>query len=114
MGCRGGVAMNLRALEAQLCVMDGDRLRHVETVAEANGVLFLCPLCMAHHPDGVGVHMVHVLFAERWVPDNAVPGPGRWQASGTTIDDLSLMPSVHLTSPGGCGWHGWVVRGDAT
>jgi hypothetical protein len=51
------------------------------------------------------------------VPDDEVPGPGRWTREGETIDTLTLGPgkngarSVLLTS--GCGWHGFVTNGEA-
>lgn len=87
---------------------DGGFREGVATVAEADGVLFACPVCTAaNHP-----HAVICWFSGRGVPDTESPGPGRWSASGTTIADLTLSPSVHLKGAP-CGWHGWVKNGDA-
>lgn len=96
--------MKLTDLEAQfhrLTLNDG--IEYVDELADAQGVMFLCPL--GHD------HMVDVLFRNRGVPDAATPGPGRWDVSGANLSDLTLSPSVHL--PGvGCGWHGWIRNGE--
>lgn len=93
----------------------GPREHHVyvDSLADAQGVYFLCPLCKQIDRQDKGVHMVLCWFADRGVPDDAYPLPGRWQVSGNGYDDLTLSPSAHLTGPG-CGWHGWVKGGDAT
>ena len=82
-------------------------------MAEAQGVIFLCPKC--------GEHYVLLWFKDRGVPDELKPGPGRWTPIGSGIADLSLSPSVDLSknedgSPatGGCKWHGWVKDGEAS
>jgi hypothetical protein len=75
-------------------------------LAEAEGVIFQCPLCV-----NTGGHYVQCWFAGK-VPDGLTPGPGRWTPTGTGIDDLTLNPSVHLSGEG-CGWHGWVKNGEA-
>lgn len=80
----------------------------------AQGILFLCPLCANH--------MVLCWFTNpsnaAKVPDDADPRPGRWEASGTGLDDLTLTPSVNLDTPSAraqhtCLWHGWVQGGEA-
>lgn len=90
---------------------------YVVTVAEADAVTFLCPACFARNGGPVGTHAVLVTFADRVVPDEAgsrdADGrPSRWRATGTTIDDLVLTPSILLDAkrkPGeGCHWHGFV------
>jgi hypothetical protein len=102
----------------------GDRVYMVEvaTLAEADGVEFLCPLCFAKNKGKVGTHVVICWFVGK-VPDDADPGPGRWTPEGTGIDDLTLSPSVNLDihtpeyykeHPKACRWHGWVKNGDAT
>lgn len=69
-------------------------------VGHADGVLFKDPL---------GDGMILCWFKNRPnVPDTAEP-VARWQASGLTIENLSLHPSVDV--PGG--WHGWVANGEA-
>jgi hypothetical protein len=89
----------------------------VETVSEADEVVFLCPLCFAKNNGAVGTHSVFVSFAARNTPDeagsrDAEGKPSRWTASGQTIDDLVLTPSIALDvkrkPEEGCHWHGFV------
>jgi hypothetical protein len=100
---------------------DDGRIFHVpvETIAEAQGVRFLCPKCFAENGGPIGTHSVVCWSRSRGVPDEATPAPGRWTLDGTGIDDLTLngdppgaARSVLLTA--GCGWHGFVTNGDAT
>lgn len=102
--------------------------RHVETMAEAQGVMFQCPKCAvgaeAFTRDGksgyIGVHYVLCWFKEpmngKEVPDDLDPKPGRWHAVGDTIDNITFTGpgaySVLLTS--GCGWHGYVANGETS
>ena len=76
------------------------------SIANAQGILFDCPLC--------GRHSVLAWFKDRGVPDDAEPGPGRWTPTGSGFNDLTLMPSINLDvkpdSP--CKWHGWVKNGE--
>lgn len=94
--------------------------RRLDTIDGAQGVLFQCPLCSEGkppgEPDGRGFRGAHYILA--WfanpinaprVPDDADPKPGRWVATGTTFENLSLSPSILLQ--GGCGWHGYVTNG---
>jgi hypothetical protein len=97
----------------------GPRAYHIDvaTLAEADGLSFLCPKCFAENRGPVGTHTV-ICWFEGKVPDDAVPGPGRWNPVGTGLDDLSFVPgkrspSVLLTGDG-CAWHGFVTAGDAT
>lgn len=89
----------------------------VATVAEADQVQFLCPACFAKNGGAVGTHHVSVSFAGRNIPDgtgsrDATGKPTRWTASGATIDDLVLTPSILLNASQppevGCHWHGFV------
>lgn len=105
--------MRLQKLEARFlrCSPTDAAVSHVvDTLAEANGIFFLCPKCYEAHGGPVGTHGVRVWFKDRGVPDEAVPQP-RWMVSGTGMDDLTLTPSVALN--GGCGWHGFVTNGGA-
>lgn len=92
----------------QRIVEPGKRYQTVETLAEAQGVQFLCPKCV--QPGGVG-HYVLCWF--RGVGPSEVPGPGRWNATGDHPANLTLRPSVHLSGPG-CGWHGFVTNGEVS
>jgi hypothetical protein len=89
---------------------------------EVQGLLFYCPL---HHDPVKGhTHCIVVWFAGRGVPDNAEPKT-RWGASGTSLDDLTLQPSINLDVPwvhpdtqvrypSSCKWHGFITKGVAT
>lgn len=96
-----------------------DRIEHhpVETLAEADGVWFLCPKCFAANGGKRGTHMVLCWFVGK-VPDDAQPKPGRWNPAGSSLDDLTFVgpgaASVLLLSDAGCQWHGFVKNGDAT
>ena len=97
---------------------DGSVLyHHVDTIAEAQGVRFLCPKCFRANRGKVGTHMVVCWSRSRGVPEDAQPGPGRWVLTGTGIGDLTLdaepgqTRSVLLTA--GCRWHGFVTKGCA-
>lgn len=89
----------------------------VETLAEADGIWFLCPKCFAANGGPVGTHSVSVGFTGRCPPgsygQNLEGQDVRWQvAAGTSLDDLSLTPSIQLLSenptPAFCAWHGFV------
>lgn len=109
--------MRLRDLNGELLVyIDEQHFRTDATsVAEAHGVMFLCPLCFRTNNGPIGTHRVLCWFVG-CVPDTVSPKPGRWNPSGTNLDDLTFVGpgavSVLLTS--GCGWHGFVKNGDAT
>lgn len=90
----------------------------VESLAEAEGIQFLCPKCFILNKGNVGTHLVLCWF-EGKVPDDETPGPGRWTPSGTGFHDLTFVPGVkhHAVSvklDSGCNWHGHVVNGDVT
>lgn len=91
---------------------------------KAQGVQFLCPKCFVANGGKVGTHLILCWSRSRGVPDSAQPGPGRWTLEGTGFDDLTLngdspagpgtgARSVLLTG-GGCGWHGFVTKGEVT
>lgn len=84
-------------------------------LSDADGVMFLCPKCFSEKGSNIGVHSVICWFVGK-VADDVDPKPGRWNPSGTGVDDLTFIGpgavSVLLTA--GCGWHGFVKDGDAT
>lgn len=121
--------MKLRDLEARLVRYesrpDGEYQIDVASLSEAQGVVFLCPLCYQHNDGSVGTHGVAVTFTDRGVTDaqgshGTNGNPTRWKVEGgTTLDDLTLSPSILLEggphgAPDGCGWHGFVRNGEAT
>lgn len=93
------------------------QFRHVATVAEADQIMFLCPLCFDRNGGSKGTHSVLVTFAGRNIPEGAgsrdsTGQPSRWNASGTNLADLVLTPSILLGAgqppERGCHWHGFV------
>lgn len=89
---------------------------HVDLLAEAHGLQFLCPKCFVTNGGDVGTHSV-ICWFEGKVPDDVAPKPGRWNPVGTGIDDISFVPGQKSNSVlllGGCDWHGFVTNGDAT
>lgn len=95
---------------------------HVATVAEAQGIMFLCPKCFAANNGKVGTHRVLCWSRSRGIADDVQPNPGRWTLEGTDYADLTLngdavggngARSVLLTGPG-CGWHGFITNGEVT
>lgn len=89
----------------------------VASLAEADMITFLCPLCFAKNGGAEGTHSVMVSFSGRNIPDeagtrDASGKPSRWAASGTGLDDLVLTPSILLDASrkpeDGCHWHGFV------
>lgn len=91
---------------------------HVESIADAQGVMFLCPLCYAANNGSHGTHSVICWSRSRGVPEDIAPRPGRWMLRGTSLDDLTLDAepdqSRSVLLLGGCAWHGFVTAGDAT
>lgn len=89
----------------------------VDAIAEADGLMFLCPKCFVENGGPVGTHSVICWFVGR-VPDEVDPKPGRWTPQGTSMSDLTFVPSAGRTQSvlltGGCGWHGFVVDGSAS
>lgn len=89
---------------------DSSHWLEVKTLAEADGIKFLCPKCFATNNGPIGTHAI--ICWSPSVPQDTRPTPGRWQLVGTGFDDLSLVArssSVQLN--GGCNWHGFVEKG---
>ncbi len=84
----------------------------VETVAEAHGVRFLCPKSYAKNGGPKGTHSVYIFFqGSPHAGHNLAGQEVRWTvAGGTTLDDLSLTPSIQEQDEGKdpCNWHGFV------
>jgi hypothetical protein len=113
--------VTLRELEAYFVryeVRDGVTYHvHVATLAEAQGITFLCPACYAKNCGPVGTHSVLCWFAGRGIADDVDPKPGRWNPTGTGLDDLTFVGpgsfSVWLQEAR-CAWHGFVSNGCAS
>ena len=99
---------------------DDTHFHDVDSIAEADGIIFLCPKCFAHNGGSVGTHSV--ICWNPSVPQTTSPKPGRWNLVGTGYHDLSLVvgsSSVLLNGrcwegAGGEGWHGFVTNGEVT
>lgn len=113
--------MRLTELEPALVrreVRDG-QVYHVPvaSVADAQGVQFLCPACFVANGCAVGTHMVLCWSRSRGIPDDAQPGPGRWRVDGTSLADLTLnadppQEQRSVLLQGGCGAHFHVTDGE--
>lgn len=109
--------LKLADLEPQwIALIEGGR-RLVDTMAQAQGIQFLCPKYFATNNGRIGTHLVICWSRSRGVPDDVVPGPGRWKLEGTGFHDLTLAAdppakkrSVKLL--GGCCWHDHVTCGE--
>jgi len=101
-------------------VRETETLYHVDvdSLAEAQAVMFLCPLCFQKNGGAVGTHSIDVTFSDRGVSDSdgthTLQGaPVRWKVGGTGYADLTTQPSILLTGSG-CGWHGFITNGQIT
>ncbi len=86
---------------------------YVDTLAEAQGVTFLCPKCFLANGGPKGTHSI-VCWAPV-VPQTVDPKPGRWELVGTGFADLTLRAgssSVLLTDAAGCRAHFFVTNGE--
>lgn len=89
--------------------LSGGVIREVSSLAEADGIRFLCPKCFRNFPRNVH----QVICWSPSVPGEVRPGPGRWEMSGSNFHDLSLTAkssSVRVTS--GCRAHFFVQNGE--
>lgn len=103
--------MKLTELQPQFLKREDDtHFQAVDSIVEANGIVFLCPKCFVQNKGPVGTHSV--ICWNPSVPQTTHPIPGRWNLVGTGFADLSLVAessSILLTS--GCKWHGFVRGG---
>jgi hypothetical protein len=107
--------VKLADLDAKFLKVDSETSYHeVESLTEADGVIFLCPKCFAANKGPVGTHSVICWFKGK-VSDAMRPAPGRWNPSGTGLDDLTFVPpgAVSVLLMGGCNWHGFIRNGEA-
>jgi hypothetical protein len=107
--------VKLSELEPQFLRYTATDYVYVNTLAQAQGIKFLCPKCFERNGGAVGTHIVVVWFNGRDVDAIAVPTP-RWGVSGTGYTDLTIVPSISLERADlvGCQWHGFVKNGDAS
>lgn len=83
----------------------------VETIAEADGIRFLCPKCFTTNGGPRGTHSV-ICWRPR-VAAHITPGPGRWEFEGSGLADLTLVAgSSSILLHGGCNAHFWIRAGE--
>jgi hypothetical protein len=109
--------MNLRELEAEFVRSTPGGFEQVETIAEAEGLWFLCPKCFKDNGGKVRTHMI--LCWNPLAPADRDPRPGRGLFAGTSLDDLTLdaVPPEKKRSVlllGGCNAHFHVTAGEIT
>lgn len=105
--------MKLSDLEAQFVRRTDGGFQRVDSIAEAEGLFFICPGCFKKLGTKVGAHSL--LVWTHVVPAGINPGPGRWSFKGTGIHDLTVdvAPGQKYRSiDAGC-WHGCIDNGDA-
>jgi len=92
---------------------DGIFHPHIDTLAEAHGIMFLCPVCFLKNDGPVGTHSVICWFGGR-VADSVTPGPGRWNPSGTNYDDFSFVGpgAASILLNGDCNAHFFIKEGN--
>lgn len=90
---------------------DDSHFRYVSDISEADGVLFLCPVCFQANGGPVGTH--RIMCWQPHVPQTTSPTPGRWAFQGTTFDDLTLVAgSSSVLLNGGCNAHFFIRNGE--
>lgn len=106
--------MRLTDLEPRfLKITSPTTFQDVDTIAEADGVIFLCPKCSATNGGPVGTHSV--ICWRPHVGQEHDPKPGRWEFQGTGLHDLTLVAgSSSILLKGGCEWHGFIRNGEVT
>ena len=119
--------MRLRDLEAKFLANPTTKGHDVvdDKMAGSSGIIVLCPACHAKNGGPVGTHSVICWWTG--VPQEISPSPGRWNPSGTGLDDLTFVgpgavsvalnpstPPPKVGEPDVCRWHGHVRNGEAT
>jgi hypothetical protein len=101
--------MKLLELEPQFISATERGWQDVSVLSEAQGIYFLCPHCFKKN-GSIGTHIILVWFANRNVPIDKTPSY-RWQAAGSSYNDLTISPSIDL---GIDEWHGFITNGEIT
>jgi len=90
--------------------VNGHVWEHVDTIQEADGLMFSCPACH-NKRNAAGIRMDHKVAV--WIPgtDPGTAGKARWHMTGSSYLDVTLTPSVRIL--GHCQWHGYITNGEA-
>lgn len=85
----------------------------VDTLAEAQGIWFDCPLCRGH-----SVQVGFVGAPPGTFSKNSDGQDSRWSVAGSGYHDLTLQPSIWsdkngaTATPPRCSWHGFITDGE--
>ena len=103
--------MKLADLDAEfLKIADENTDHRGVSLAEADGVMFLCPKCFIANGGPVRTHSM--ICWRPHVPQTRSPTPGRWEFHGTGLHDLTLVNgSSSVKIDGGCNAHFFVRNG---
>lgn len=104
--------MKLTDLEPSFLKMTSETSHQRDvTFEEADGILFLCPVCFKNNNGSAGTHSV-ICWRPR-VPLTVFPKPGRWEFEGTGYNDLTLVAgSSSILLNGGCNAHFFIKNGE--
>lgn len=109
--------MKLTELEPSFLLIseqDENTYQMVDNIAEAQGVSFLCPKCMADRGGKPPIHSIICWFDGRGVPNELHPKPGRWNPSGHGYTDLTFVGpgATSVLLAGGCQAHFHIENGE--
>lgn len=108
--------MRLSLLEPEWLKHHGDSWLNVDTIGEADGIMFLCPTCFEKNHGNVGTHVM--VCWRPHVPPEITPGPGRWEFEGTNFEDFTLVAGPNsggrrsVEIKGGCCAHFHITKGE--
>lgn len=103
--------MNLIDLEPQF-LKNTDSVTHriVDSIEQADGIMFLCPKCFKEKGTKIGVHSI--ICWNPSVPQIVNPTVGRWRFIGTGYNDLTLTAgSSSIKIENGCKAHFFITNG---
>lgn len=80
--------------------LHGEITSFAERSTKLDVLYFVCPVCTNGH--GIVVS---------WEPPSLFPSGAIWKKSGSSIDDLTITPSINCAIGDGCTFHGWVRDG---
>jgi hypothetical protein len=93
-------------------IVSTSEYHNVDSIKDADGIMFLCPMCFEKNKGPVGTHSI--ICWQPHVSQDFTPKPGRWEFQGTGYDDLTLVAgsSSILLQGEGCGAHFFIQNGE--
>lgn len=115
--------MRLTDLEPQFMKrLSDNEFLYVDSIAEADILKFLCPVCWKKNGGPIGTHAV--ICPNPGVPLTTLPNMGRWNLVGTGFHDLTLqagsssilIKATEAEKAQGIAehWHGFIRNGEVT